>query len=98
MLAPGSVRRNMSDPVPAILLGRLAVDRSMQGRGLGRSLLLDAIHRITEVAAVVGVRVAMVDALSDDAHRFYAHHGIVETLNDPRRLVLDLRNLSPSVP
>lgn len=83
----------MPDPVPAILLGRLAVDAGQQGRGLGRSLLLDAIRRITEVAAVVGVRVAVVDAISADAHRFYAHHGFVETLNDLRRLVLDLRNL-----
>jgi len=95
-LAPGSIRRNMPDPVPSILLGRLAVDERLQGRGLGRSLLFDAIQRMIEVAAQVGVRVAVVDAISDDGRHFYAHHGFIETLNDPSRLVLDLRTVNPA--
>ena len=93
---PGSIRRNMPDPIPTILIGRLAIDLSMQGRGLGGSLLVDALARIAGIAAIAGSRVGVVDAISEDAHRFYARFGFVETLNDPMRLVVDLRNLSMS--
>ena len=92
-ILPGSMRRNMPEPMPAILLGRLAVDRTMQGRGLGGSLLTDALSRSARMATVIASRVVLVDAISDDARRFYARFGFVKTLDDPMRLALDLRAL-----
>lgn len=92
-ILPGSIRRNMPEPIPAILLGRLAVDRTMQGRGLGGSLLTDALTRSVSIATVIASRVVLVDAISDDARRFYTRFGFVETLDDPMRMALDLRAL-----
>lgn len=92
-ILPGSIRRNMPEPMPSILLGRLAVDRTMQGQGLGGSLLTDALSRSARVASVIASRVVLVDAISDDARRFYARFGFVETLDNPMRLALDLRAL-----
>ena len=91
---PGSFRRNMPEVIPTILLGRLAVDLTMQGRGLGGSLLVDALARISGIAAIAGSRVGVVNAISEDARRFYARFGFVESVNDPMRLVVDLRILS----
>ena len=79
--------------MPSIVLGRLAVDRTMQGQGLGGSLLTDALSRSARVASVIASRVVLVDAISDDARRFYARFGFVETLDNPMRLALDLRAL-----
>lgn len=58
--APGRVRRNMPDPVPVMILGRLAVDRAYQGRGLGRGLLRDAILRTLQAAAIGGIRAILI--------------------------------------
>lgn len=90
---PGSLRRNMPDPIATMLLGRLAVDLSMQGRGLGASLLADALARMTGIGAIAGSRVGVVDAISEDARRFYARFGFMASVGDQMRLVIDLRNL-----
>lgn len=87
----GSVRRNMPEPIPGILLGRLAVDRSAHGLGVGAGLLQDAIGRAAAIATTVGARVLVVDALSDDAARFYRRFGFRETRTDPMTLYLDIR-------
>lgn len=73
--ATGRVRRNMPDPVPALLLGRLAVDRAWQGKGLGADLLRDAVLRAIGAAEAIGVRAVFVHAISDDAKSFYEKHG-----------------------
>lgn len=73
--APGSVRRNMPDPVPVILIGRLAVDRKFAGQGLGASLLQHAILKGLEASRIVGARAFIVDALDDEAELFYAKYG-----------------------
>jgi GNAT superfamily N-acetyltransferase len=83
-------------PVPAILLARLAVDDAEQGRGLGRSLLADALERITLAAEQVGVRAILVDAIDDDAAAFYRHYGF-ECALDPRTLLITLADLSGSI-
>ena len=70
-IATGSVRRNMPDPVPVALLGRLAIDRRRQGRGLGLALLRDAILRVVGAAETIGVRAMLVHAISDEARSFY---------------------------
>jgi GNAT superfamily N-acetyltransferase len=71
----GRVRRNMPDPVPAALLGRLAVDRGWRGKGLGAALLRDAVLRVVGAAGTIGVRALLVHAISDEAKTFYEHQG-----------------------
>ncbi|NMC49249.1 MAG: GNAT family N-acetyltransferase [Desulfovibrio sp.] len=73
--APGKVRRNMSDPIPVMVLGRLAVDREWQGRGLGRDLLRDAVLRTLRAAELVGIRALLVHALHERAGAFYEQAG-----------------------
>ncbi len=86
--ATGRVRRNMPDPVPVMVLGRLAVDRTYQDRGLGSGLLRDAILRTLQAAAVGGIRAILVHAISEDAKRFYERHGFVESPIDPMTLMI----------
>lgn len=73
--APGSVRRNMPDPIPVILIGRLAVDERFKGHGLGASLLQHAVLKGLEASRIVGARAFIVDALDDEAERFYSKFG-----------------------
>jgi GNAT superfamily N-acetyltransferase len=88
--ATGRVRRNMPDPVPVMVLARLAVDRAYQGRGLGAALLRDAILRILQAAELGGVRAILVHAISDEAKRFYERHGFAESPVDPMTLMITL--------
>lgn len=64
-------RRNMPDPVPVVVIGRMAVDTRWEGRGVGRGLIKDAILRTLGAAEVVGIRAILVHAKSDAAKRFY---------------------------
>lgn len=89
---PGRVRRNMPDPIPVMILGRLAVDQTWQGRRLGQSLLSDAIRRTLAVADVAGIRAILVHAISVEAKRFYQRHGFQECPDKPMTLVLMLRD------
>jgi len=73
--APGKVRRNMPDPIPVMVLGRLAVDQEWQGQGLGLDLLRDAILRTLQAAEIAGIRALIVHALHEQAARFYEHAG-----------------------
>jgi len=73
--APGRVRRNMPNPIPVIVLGRLAVDQRWQGRGLGAALLRDAILRSLQAAEIVGIRAILVHALHEKAAAFYRKAG-----------------------
>jgi GNAT superfamily N-acetyltransferase len=73
--APGNVRRNMPDPIPVIVIGRLAVGQSFKGQGLGASLLQHALLKGLEASRIVGARAFIVDALDDDAERFYSTFG-----------------------
>ena len=74
-VATGRTRRNMPDPVPVVLLGRLAIDRSWQGKGLGADLLRDAVIRVLGAAEIIGVHAILVHAISEDAKTFYEKHG-----------------------
>jgi len=92
---PGRVRRNMPDPVPVMILGRLAVDQSWQGRSVGASLLRDAIVRTLQAAEIGGIRAILVDAISENAKRFYERHGFKASPVDPMVLMMtvaDARN------
>ncbi|MDR0592679.1 MAG: hypothetical protein LBG60_05370 [Bifidobacteriaceae bacterium] len=70
--------------VPGFLLGRLALDRSLHGRGLGGQLLLDALETIVLAARSSGGRVIVVDPVGNAAAEFYAHHGFIPTVAGPR--------------
>ncbi len=92
--APGRVRRNMPDPVPVMILGRLAVNLDMQsaGLGLGRALLRDAILRTLVVSKQVGIKALLVHALSNAAHKFYHQCGFIESPLDPMVLMITLKD------
>jgi len=83
--ASGRVRRNMPDPIPVMILGRLAVDRTWQGRSrsLGRSLLRDPVLRTLQAAGIGGIRAILVQAISEEARRFYQRYGFGESPLDP---------------
>jgi GNAT superfamily N-acetyltransferase len=86
----GSLRRNMPDPIPVIILARLAVDVSFRGKGLGADLLHDAVLRCYRVAENIGVRAIMVHALTEEAKGFYLHHGFKASQTQERTLFLKL--------
>jgi GNAT superfamily N-acetyltransferase len=86
--APGRVRRNMPDPLPVMILGRLAVERSWQGRNIGKSLLRDAILRTLQAAEIGGIRAILVHAISEDVKRFYERYGFSVSPVDPMTLMV----------
>jgi predicted N-acetyltransferase YhbS len=86
--ATGAVRRNMPEPVPVVLIGRLAVDREWQGKRLGISLLQDAVLRIVAAAETIGVRAILVHAISPEAKAFYEKHGFRPSPLDPLTLMM----------
>lgn len=95
--APGAIRRNMPDPIPVVVLGRLAIDRAWQGQGLGSALLRDAVLRTTEAAHILGIRGLVVHAISDAARAFYEHHGFTVSPTQPMTLILSLKSAGPTV-
>jgi GNAT superfamily N-acetyltransferase len=92
--ATSSVRRNMPDPIPVLVLGRLAVDRQAQGIQLGAALLQDAVKRAIAVSQSTGVRALLVHALHEDAKRFYEHHGFQPSPQHPLTLMLRLSSVT----
>lgn len=92
-----AVRRNMPDPIPAVVLGRLAVDRSWQGQGLGADLLHDAVLRALRGSREIGARVLLCHAIDEAARRFYLHQGFMESTFDPLTMMLDLRKAEAAI-
>ena len=91
--ATGSMRRNMPKFIPAVVLGRLAIDRAWQGKGLGRALLADAVQRSLRASAEVSARRVIVHAISPAAEAFYLHHGFSRLPVETPTLALDLVKL-----
>jgi GNAT superfamily N-acetyltransferase len=89
----GRFRRNMPEPIPVIILARLAVARSYQGAGLARALVQDAGRRVLHAAEMVGIRGLIVHSLSDDARNFYLHLGFDPSPLDPMTLMVTLTDL-----
>ena len=96
-LAPGSFRRNMPNPVPAVILGRLAVDKIWQGKGVGRSLMQDAALRVLQAADTIGIRGMVVHALSESARAFYLKLGFKESAGQPLTLTITLKELQAAI-
>jgi predicted N-acetyltransferase YhbS len=95
--ATGPVRRNMPDPIPVMLLARLAVDRRWQGRGLGAALLRDAVLRTLQAAEIVGIRAMLVHAISIEATRFYRYFGFQSSMATDMTLMAALSVLEQAL-
>ena len=90
--APRKIRRNMPNPIPVMVLGRLAVDQRWQQTGLGRGLLKDALLRTLSVSKQAGIRALLVHTLSEDAKHFYTRSGFIESPLDPMTLMIVLQD------
>lgn len=91
--ATSNLARNMPDPIPVVILGRLAVDQSMQCKSLGKSLLRDALLRTVNVAENIGVKALLVHALDDKAAQFYRGFGFQPMPNADHTLMLSVKQL-----
>ena len=89
--ATSRAKRNMPDPVPVILIGRLAIDSRFQGRGVGADLLRDAVLRTLQAAEIAGIRAILVSAISESAKRFYEKYGFVSSPVDAQTLMITVR-------
>lgn len=89
-----NIRQNMPDPIPVMVLARLAVDQRAQGLKLGSALLQDALHRSVQVAQHTGVRALLVHALHDKARTFYEHYGFRASPVNAMTLMIRLPHLA----
>jgi GNAT superfamily N-acetyltransferase len=91
--ATRSFRRNMPDPIPVVILARLAIDRACQGKGLGRALFRDAALRVMQAADTIGIRGIIVHAISLPAKDFYLALGFDVSPLEPMTLTILLKDL-----
>lgn len=91
--ATGSIRRNMPEPIPAVVLGRLAVDLQWAGRGIGASMLKDAVLRTARLAGELGVRALLCHAIDENARRFYLHQGFIESPAAPLLMMFNIAKI-----
>ena len=89
--APGRIRRNMPEPIPVIVLGRLAVHVDRVGQGIGQGLLKDAVRRTLQASEQVGARALLCHATDDVAKAFYLQHGFIESPIHGLTVLLPLR-------
>ena len=89
--APGRIRRNMPEPIPVIVLARLAVHVDRVGQGIGQGLLKDAVRRTLQASEQVGARALLCHATDDVAKAFYLKHGFVESPIHGMTVMLPLR-------
>jgi GNAT superfamily N-acetyltransferase len=95
--APSRFRRNMPDPIPVAVLGRLAIDVAYQRKGLGIALMRDASTRLLQAAEVLGIRGILVHAISEDAKAFYEAMGFTPSPLDPMTVVIGLGDLAAAI-
>lgn len=95
--ARGRFRRNMPDPIPVVVLGRLAVDHTYQKKGFGRALVRDAGLRVVQAADTIGIRGMIVHPLSTEAKAFYERIGFEPSPRDPMLLMVTLADLKASL-
>ena len=92
--ATGRFRRNMPDPITVVVLGRLAVDLTLHGKGFGRALVRDAGLRVIQAASAIGIRSMTVHALTDEAKAFYEKVGFEPSPIDAHFLMISLSDLA----
>lgn len=91
------LQRNMPDPIPVMILGRLAIDQNIQGKGIGQALLRDATLRTLAVSERVGVVALLAHALNEDAKRFYLRYEFLESPLDPLTVMLPVRKIRQEI-
>jgi GNAT superfamily N-acetyltransferase len=92
-LPAAAAKKLPKHPVPVILLGRLAVDRAAQGKGLGAYLLMDALKRCLAVSAELGVHAVEVRAIDQEARAFYLKYGFVPLPDSELHLYLPMKTV-----
>ncbi|MFM7408016.1 MAG: GNAT family N-acetyltransferase [Cuspidothrix sp.] len=95
--ALGKFRGNMPNPIPVVILARLAIDRSCQGQGLGRALFRDAGLRVIQAADTIGIRGIIVHAISEEPKNFYLALGFNLSPLEPMTLMITLSDLRDSI-
>lgn len=95
--ATGRMRRNMPDPIPVVVLARLAVDRGYQGQSIGRGLMRDAALRVLATAGEIGIRGLVVHAISEEAKAFYLNMGMLPSPTNDLTLMIPLGDLEASL-
>lgn len=91
---PSKIARNTPEPVPLILLGRLAVDTNHQGKGIGAGLLKDALQRVAQISQAVGSRALIVHAIDQNAMAFYVKYGFIEFPYGSQTLFLPIETIA----
>ena len=91
--APKLIARNMPEPIPVLVLGRLAINKAQQGDRLGSSLLKDALVRTCTVSKEIGIRALLVHAISEQAKSFYQYYGFMESPSDSMTLLLSIKHI-----
>jgi len=94
---PKPTQRNMPDPIPVVVMGRLAVDNQYGGQGIGSALLRDAVMRLLRAAGSIGVKALLVHAISEEAKRFYLSRGFIESPIEPMTLCLILQSARQAI-
>jgi GNAT superfamily N-acetyltransferase len=95
--APSPLKRNRPDPIPVLVLGRLAIDKNHHQKGIGTALLNDAIRRAMQAAEIAGVTALLVHAISEQARRFYLSRGFIESPVKPMTLCLMLATVEQAL-
>jgi GNAT superfamily N-acetyltransferase len=88
--ASGRIKRNMPDPIPVMVLGRMAVTKTYQGRGLGTGLLRDAVIRTAQAAEIAGIRAILVHVIAEQARRFSEKYGFRISPVEPMTVMISL--------
>lgn len=91
--APKKLSRNTASPIPIIVIGRLAVDRQYQGKGIGSGLLKDALRRALAVSKEIGARCVLVHAIDDDIVPFYLDYGFKAFPTDARTMYMTMQDI-----
>jgi GNAT superfamily N-acetyltransferase len=95
--APSAIKRNRPDPIPVLVLGRLAIHKDHHQKGIGTALLRDAILRAIQAAEIVGITALLVHAISEQAKRFYRSRGFIESPIKPMTMCLMLATAEQSL-
>jgi GNAT superfamily N-acetyltransferase len=94
---PSKLSRNMPEPVPLITLGRLAVDVSYQGKGMGAGMLRDALQRVLQMSQIAGSRAVIVHAIDQNAMSFYLKYGFIEFPTGTQTMFLPVETIARAI-